>query len=96
MNKHLVIRCPNCGSLCKRLLSDCLSTGQQCPSQQVAQTECPVCDYFMAICWQNGAVLEAHIPSVLGEDVTASDPHKREFALSFFPLSSILEFAPSS
>jgi hypothetical protein len=60
------IRCPNCGSVAQRLLSDRLPAGYKYPALQVAQTECPVCDYFIAICWQNGAVLEAYAPGTQG------------------------------
>ncbi len=74
MDKIMTIRCPNCGSVAQRLLSDRLSTGCRCPAQQVAQTECPVCDYFIAMCWQNGAVLEAYAPGIR-ENTTAATPH---------------------
>jgi hypothetical protein len=64
MNRRIEIRCPNCGSLAQRLLSDCLPTGHKCPDRQVTQTECPVCDYFMVMCGQNGRVLEAYAPGI--------------------------------
>jgi hypothetical protein len=64
MNRRIEIRCPNCGSLAQRLLSDCLPTGRKCPYRQVTQTECPVCDYFMVMCGQNGRVLEAYAPGI--------------------------------
>ena len=66
MNTAMEIRCPNCGNVAQRLLSDRLPAGYKCPAQQVAQTECPVCDYFIAMCWQNGAVLEAYAPGIQG------------------------------
>lgn len=61
----LDIRCPNCGNLARRrfLDEDC-SVCQSCPGQQITQTECPVCDYLMVMCWQNGKVFEAHAPGI--------------------------------
>ncbi|MGA7934613.1 MAG: replication restart DNA helicase PriA [Kovacikia sp.] len=62
MDTLMVVRCPNCGSLAQRRLSDHLPGYQACPAQQVAQTECPVCDYFIVMCWQTCRVLEAYAP----------------------------------
>ena len=35
-----------------------------CPDRKVSQTECPVCDYLMAMCSLNGNVLEAQFPGI--------------------------------
>jgi hypothetical protein len=72
MDTFMEIRCPNCGSVAQRLLSDRLPVGYKCPAQQVAQTECLVCDYFMTMCWQNGAVLEAYAPGIQGNPAVAT------------------------
>lgn len=72
MDIRMEIRCPNCGSLAQRLLSDCLPTGRKCPARQVTQTECPVCDYFMVMCGQNGRVLEAYAPGRQGLSFTTA------------------------
>jgi endogenous inhibitor of DNA gyrase (YacG/DUF329 family) len=75
MDKRMVVRCPNCGSLAERILSDCLPTGSHCPEKQVTQTECPACDYFMSTCWQNGRVLEAYAPGIQGKSSPCSVRH---------------------
>ncbi|HEY9752938.1 MAG TPA: hypothetical protein V6C46_08300 [Coleofasciculaceae cyanobacterium] len=62
MDLLTVVRCPNCGSFAHRLLSDRLPFCHRCPDHQVAKTECPVCDYLMLMCWQDGKVLEAYAP----------------------------------
>lgn len=64
MRVRLKIRCPNCGRFAWRHLFDEEATlCQSCPDRQVAQTECPSCDYLLVMCWKNGQVLEAHTPS---------------------------------
>ncbi len=62
MDLLTLIRCPNCGALARRLLSDRLPFCHRCPDHQIAKTECPVCDYLMLMCWQDGKVLEAYAP----------------------------------
>lgn len=63
MNTIQTVHCPNCGSLAERRFFDSDSpVCQACPDHQVAQTECPVCDYLMVMCWSNGNVLEAYAP----------------------------------
>jgi hypothetical protein len=63
MNTIQTVHCPNCGSLAQRRFFDSNSpVCQACPDHQVAQTECPVCDYLMVMCWKNGSVLEAYAP----------------------------------
>lgn len=89
------IRCPNCGSVAQRLLSDRLHTSYKCPTQQVAQTECLACDYFMAMCWQNGAVLEAYAPGIQGNTTAAARPQP-ELATALPPLSSMAVLALST
>lgn len=95
MDTLMEIRCPNCGSVAQRLLSDRLPTGYKCPAQQIAQTECPVCDYFMAMCWQNGAVLEAYAPGIQGNTATATRP-QAELAIAHLPVSSAMTLALST
>lgn len=95
MNKLLEIRCPNCGSVAQRLLSDRLPVGYKCPEQQVAQTECPACDYFIAICWQNGAVLEAYAPGTQGKK-SAVIPYYPKPAIAHWSLSSVLTLTLST
>lgn len=56
MHYEILVRCPNCGNLAKRLISDRLPDGESCPDKQLVQTECAVCDYFMAMCRVNGHV----------------------------------------
>ncbi|NMF61244.1 hypothetical protein [Pseudanabaena yagii] len=91
MNIRIEIRCPNCGSVAQRLLSDRLTIGCKCPSLQVTQTECPTCDYFMTMCSQNGAVLEAYAPGIYAPSIQENDaattaaPHK----ISDYPLTSL-------
>ncbi|MCA2723704.1 MAG: hypothetical protein IM333_13435 [Microcystis sp. M048S1] len=94
MNKLIEIRCPNCGSVAQRLLSDRLPAGYKCPARQVAQTECPVCDYFIAMCWQNGAVLEAYAPGIQG-NTAAATPSQPKSASAHWPWSSLLTVALS-
>jgi endogenous inhibitor of DNA gyrase (YacG/DUF329 family) len=63
MNTIQTVHCPNCGSLAERRFFDSDSpVCQDLPNHQVAQTECPVCDYLMVMCWNNGSVLEAYAP----------------------------------
>lgn len=63
MNSIQTVHCPNCGSLAQRRFFDSDSpVYQACPDHQVAQTECPVCDYLMVMCWKNASVLEAYAP----------------------------------
>jgi hypothetical protein len=65
MHTYLDIRCPNCGSLAHRhLFDEGAAICQSCPDQQVVQTECPVCDYLLVMCWKNGRVLEAYAPGI--------------------------------
>lgn len=94
MNTRMKTRCPNCGSMAQRLLSDRLPTGYKCPDQQVAQTECPVCDYFIAMCWQNGAVLEAYAPGIQGKATAAKPQPTLEIPL--LPVSSVMALAPKT
>ncbi len=62
MNAPMVVCCPNCGSRAYRhFLSDRQLNCCKCPDNQVVQTECPVCDYLMVMCWQNGRVIEAYV-----------------------------------
>ena len=75
MYTFMEVRCPNCGSPAHRHLYDeGLSRCQSCPDQQVAQTECPECDYLMVICWKDGKVLEAHSPGRSGILASCSSP----------------------
>ncbi|TRU21871.1 MAG: hypothetical protein EWV80_15215 [Microcystis aeruginosa Ma_QC_B_20070730_S2] len=94
MNKLIEIRCPNCGSVAQRLLSDRLPAGYKCPARQVAQTECPECDYFIAMCWQNGAVLEAYAPGIQGNTAAAMPPQPQP-AIAHWSLSSVFKVALS-
>jgi hypothetical protein len=64
MEEKMAIRCPNCGNLAQRLLSDCLPIGRKCPTNLVIQTECPVCDYFAVMYSQNGKTIEAYAPGI--------------------------------
>ncbi len=69
------IPCPNCGSQAQRSYftskeTDCNS----CPSNQVIQTECPVCDYLMVMCSVNGAVVEAHAPGTSAKELNLLEP----------------------
>jgi hypothetical protein len=93
MDDRMMIRCPNCGSFAHRLLSDCLPTGDKCPANQIMQTECPVCDYFMVTCWQTGAVLEAYAPGRYEATATTTTTSKPPIVL--LPVSSVLPLAPS-
>ena len=47
MHREMVVRCPNCGNLAKRLICDRLPNGDSCPGKRLIQTECVICDYFM-------------------------------------------------
>ncbi|MBD2150495.1 hypothetical protein H6F44_10240 [Pseudanabaena sp. FACHB-1277] len=93
MNTRIEIRCPNCGSLAQRILSDRLTIGCNCPSLQVTQTECPTCDYFMTTCSQNGAVLEAYAPGIQENDAAATT-HRISDRLLRYLLSS-MRLSPS-
>ena len=57
------IRCPNCGSEAeRRYFTSNQEVYRTCPSNQVIQTECAVCDYLMVMCSLNGSVIEAQAP----------------------------------
>lgn len=60
----MAIRCPNCGEVARRLLSDRLPNSDQCPARQVMLAECLTCDYFISMCWQDDKVLEAYAPGM--------------------------------
>lgn len=79
MHKEIVVRCPNCGSFAQRFLTDHLPVGVSCPQQQVIQTECPSCDYFMVMC-ANGQV---PLPNSFA---TTSVTSKRTLDLASFAL----------
>lgn len=56
MNHEMIVRCPNCGNFAKRLIGNHLPNGDSCPGKRLIQTECVICDYFMAMCQVNGHV----------------------------------------
>lgn len=65
MQTTQTIRCPNCGSQAERRYF----TGEEaiyrtCPNSQIAQTECPVCDYLMVMCSRNASIVEVHAPGI--------------------------------
>lgn len=60
-----IVRCPNCGSEAeRRYLTNQETACSSCPSHEVIQTECSVCDYLMVICFPNGSVVEAYAPGL--------------------------------
>lgn len=63
MHVTQTVRCPNCGSSAqRRYFTSEEAAYSSCPSNQVIQTECPVCDYLMVICSLSGRVVEAQAP----------------------------------
>jgi ribosomal protein S27E len=72
MDRLIEVRCPNCGSLAQRLLSDRLPIYTKCPDHLATQTECQVCDYFLVVCQQNGKVLDAYSPGRREELLTVA------------------------
>ena len=70
MDKKMIIRCPNCGDYAQRFLSDRLPSSGHDPLEQVIQTECAHCDYFMVMCVHSGHV---HLPSLAA---TTSSPSR--------------------
>ncbi|MGK7874497.1 MAG: hypothetical protein AB4426_14675 [Xenococcaceae cyanobacterium] len=63
MHTTQTVRCSNCGSEAeRRYFTSDEATHSSCPSNQVIQTECPVCDYLMVMCSLSGSVIEAYAP----------------------------------
>lgn len=69
MHQETIIRCPNCGNYAERFLSDYLPTGDNRSAEQVLQTECMYCDYFMVMCVNSGRV---HLPSLAATTASPS------------------------
>ena len=64
MDINQTIPCPNCGGRANRryfISNEAIDAG--CPGERVIQTECPECDYLLAICSLNGSVIEAYSSS---------------------------------
>jgi len=53
-----------------------------------------VCDYFIAMCWQNGAVLEAYAPGIQGQ-ATAAKPQPT-LEITLLTVSSVMASAPNT
>ena len=49
------VRCPNCGNHAER---------NYLTKNQITQTSCPTCDYFMVNCSRTGKVVEAYAPGI--------------------------------
>jgi len=65
MQTNQVVRCPNCGSFAeRRYFSSTEAKYSSCPGNQITQTECAACDYFMVMCSLSGSVLEAYAPGM--------------------------------
>lgn len=101
LNAPIVVCCPNCGSHTQRyFLRDSQPNFCECPDRQIVQTECPVCDYLMVMCWQNGRVIEAYAPG--RQAVThASMTHPEQTststeAIDLVPISSAVMTADRS
>ena len=59
------VRCPNCGSIAKRLhFANAKVVNADCPEERVTRTECSTCDYLMVTCSIDGRVLEAYAPGI--------------------------------
>lgn len=55
------VRCPNCGSLAIRsYFIEQEIEYNDCPENQMTQTECPSCDYLMIMCSINGKLIETY------------------------------------
>ena len=49
------VRCPNCGSYCKR---------DAVKATSLLRTECGSCDYLMILCEETGRVIESYAPGL--------------------------------
>ncbi|BAZ46884.1 hypothetical protein NIES4102_39260 [Chondrocystis sp. NIES-4102] len=55
------VRCPNCGNLAIRsYFIEQEIEYNNCPENQMTQTECPSCDYLMLTCSINGKLIETY------------------------------------
>ena len=80
MRQKTIIRCPNCGDYAQRFLSDYLPADGNRPAEQVLQTECMHCDYFMVMCVRSGRV---HLPSLAATTASPSSHNlKKDWLLS--------------
>lgn len=60
-----IVRCPNCGSQAeRRYFTSEAAIYRTCPSNQIIQTECSVCDYLMVMCSHNASIVEVHAPGI--------------------------------
>ena len=64
MTKTQTIPCPNCGQAAIRIYEPNARPSCHCPDNQLTRTECPLCDYVLAICTLSGSVVEAYAPGI--------------------------------
>jgi DNA-directed RNA polymerase subunit RPC12/RpoP len=65
MHTTQTVRCPNCGSQAeRRYFTSEEVIYRTCPSNQIIQTECQVCDYLMVMCSRNASIVEVYAPGI--------------------------------